>query len=92
MNELVDDAIWRLRRTDGSPLLPSTGTGELTGLTVAVKDVFEVEGFAMGAGNPVWLAERTPARHDSAAVAALREAHPYEEPAFDLYDLVEPPE
>jgi hypothetical protein len=25
-------------------------------------------------------------------VRALREAHPYEEPAFDLYTLVEPPE
>jgi hypothetical protein len=25
-------------------------------------------------------------------VRALREAHPYEEPAFDLYPLLEPPE
>jgi hypothetical protein len=25
-------------------------------------------------------------------VRALREAHPYEEPAFDLYSLLEPPE
>jgi Asp-tRNA(Asn)/Glu-tRNA(Gln) amidotransferase A subunit family amidase len=71
---LVGDAIWRLHRTDGAPLLPSTGTGPLTGLTVAVKDVFEVEGFAMGAGNPVWLAEREVADRDSAAVAALRSA------------------
>ena len=74
MNDLVGDSIWRLRPADGSPLLPSTGTGDLTGLTVAVKDVFEVEGFAMGAGNPVWLAERAPATRDSAAVAALRAA------------------
>ena len=71
---LVSDAIWRLRRSDGAPLLPSTGTGPLTGLTVAVKDVFEVDGFAMGAGNPVWLAERAAASADSAAVAALRAA------------------
>ena len=70
----ASDAIWRLRRADGAPLVASTGTGELTGLTVAVKDVFEVEGFAMGAGNLAWLAERAPATRDSAAVAALRAA------------------
>jgi len=74
MTEVETDAIWRVRPVDGSPLLPPTGTGDLTGLTVAVKDVFEVEGFAMGAGNPVWLAERAPATRDSAAVAALRAA------------------
>ena len=31
-----------------------------------------------------------PAERARAAVAALREAHPYEEVAFDLYPLVEP--
>lgn len=70
----VSDSIWRVRRADGEPLLAATGTGALDGLTVAVKDVFEVEGFAMGAGNPAWLAERAPASEDSAAVAALRAA------------------
>ena len=29
-----------------------------------------------------------PAEHQEAVVAALREAHPYEEPAFEIYDLV----
>jgi hypothetical protein len=32
-----------------------------------------------------------PAEHETAVVAALREAHPYEEPAFDLYQLADPP-
>ena len=29
---------------------------------------------------------------EAEVVRALRAAHPYEEPAFDLYPLVEPPE
>ena len=32
-----------------------------------------------------------PVERQAEVVAALRAAHPYEEPAFDLYDLVEPP-
>jgi hypothetical protein len=32
-----------------------------------------------------------PVERQADVVAALRAAHPYEEPAFDLYDLVEPP-
>jgi hypothetical protein len=32
-----------------------------------------------------------PAEREGEVVRALREAHPYEEPAFDLYALVEPP-
>ncbi len=31
-----------------------------------------------------------PVEREAAVVAALRCAHPYEEPAFDLYDLLEP--
>ena len=30
-----------------------------------------------------------PAQLQDAVVAALREAHPYEEPAFEIYDLVQ---
>ena len=33
-----------------------------------------------------------PAERELDVVRALREAHPYEEPAFDLYQLLEPPE
>ena len=32
-----------------------------------------------------------PADREAEVVAALRRAHPYEEPAFDLYPLGEPP-
>jgi len=32
-----------------------------------------------------------PARREAEVVRALRAAHPYEEPAFDLYELVESP-
>jgi hypothetical protein len=32
-----------------------------------------------------------PIDRERAVVAALRKAHPYEEPAFDLYELVEKP-
>ena len=32
-----------------------------------------------------------PAEREAEVVAALREAHPYEEPAFDLYPLADPP-
>jgi hypothetical protein len=32
-----------------------------------------------------------PEERQAEVVAALREAHPYEEPAFDLYPLADPP-
>jgi len=32
-----------------------------------------------------------PVEREAEVVAALRSAHPYEEPAFDLYVLVDPP-
>jgi hypothetical protein len=32
-----------------------------------------------------------PAEREAEVVAALRRAHPYEEPAFDLYPLTDPP-
>ena len=31
-----------------------------------------------------------PSEREADVVRALREAHPYEEPAFDLYELLEP--
>ncbi|MER3409569.1 MAG: hypothetical protein C4305_03215 [Thermoleophilia bacterium] len=33
-----------------------------------------------------------PAEREAEVVRALRQAHPYEEPAFDLYPLLAPPE
>jgi amidase len=63
-----DAGIWR---TAGNPLISPTGTGPLSGLSVAVKDLFALEGFAVGAGNPEWLAAAAPETTTAPAVAAL---------------------
>ncbi|WP_238019405.1 amidase family protein [Dactylosporangium sp. AC04546] len=67
----ADPTVWRVK---GMPLAPATGHGPLDGLRVAVKDLFAVTGFAVGGGNPSWLAEALPAHEDAPAVARLRAA------------------
>jgi Asp-tRNA(Asn)/Glu-tRNA(Gln) amidotransferase A subunit family amidase len=67
----ADPTIWR---EHGEPLLPPLSPGLLDGLAVAVKDLFPVSGFAVGAGNPTWLAGARPAAADAWAVRALRQA------------------
>ncbi|WP_432396527.1 amidase family protein [Pseudarthrobacter sp. L19] len=64
----ADPTVWRVL---GTPLLPPTGTGPLDGLSVAVKDLFALEGFAVGAGNPARLAGAAPETTTAAAPAAL---------------------
>ncbi len=64
-------AVWRIV---GSPLVAGASSGALVGHTVAVKDLFEVAGFAVGAGVPAYLAEQKPAVGSAAAVAALLDA------------------
>jgi Asp-tRNA(Asn)/Glu-tRNA(Gln) amidotransferase A subunit family amidase len=59
---------WRLRLD-----LPG-GPGPLAGSRLAVKDVFSLSGYPVGAGNPTYLAEAKPAMADAPAVAALRAA------------------
>src|SRR5258706_11065710 len=49
-----DTAVWREL---GDPLIAGAAEGPLRGETVAVKDLFDVEGFAVGVGNPTFLAE-----------------------------------
>ncbi|MFW2513239.1 AtzH-like domain-containing protein [Demequina sp. SO4-13] len=67
----LDTRIWRVL---GSPLVPATADGPLSGATVAVKDVFAVPGYRVGAGVPAYLAE-SPVEHEPAdAVAALLSA------------------
>jgi Asp-tRNA(Asn)/Glu-tRNA(Gln) amidotransferase A subunit family amidase len=75
-------AVWRVV---GAPLVapgttappagePSTvpqSSLPLSGMTVAVKDLFQVAGFAVGAGVPRYLAEQAPATANAAAVDAL---------------------
>ncbi len=48
----LDRTIWR---TVGDPLRPGSADGPLAGCTVAVKDLFAIEGERIGAGNPTWL-------------------------------------
>nr|MDT0662989.1 DUF3225 domain-containing protein [Micromonospora sp. DSM 115978] len=66
-----DPAVWRIV---GDPLVPPTGTGDLQGQTVAVKDVFAVAGHAIGAGLPTYLDEQPPATTHASAVARLLHA------------------
>ncbi|MFC9788226.1 amidase [Rhodococcus sp. NPDC127528] len=61
-------AVWR---EFGRPLIAPTGTGPLDGVSVAVKDLYDVAGHRVGAGNPAWLAESAPAARTAAAPAAL---------------------
>jgi amidase len=67
----LDTRIWRVV---GDPLLPASGTGPLTGETLAVKDLYAVSGQRRGAGNPAWLAAAPVETTDAAAVSALRGA------------------
>jgi amidase len=64
----IDGRVWR---TVGSPLVVGAASGTLVGQTVAVKDLFDIEGFRVGAGNPSWLAEAPVADGTAPAVAAL---------------------
>ncbi|WP_432988129.1 amidase family protein [Dactylosporangium sp. CA-233914] len=67
----ADPSVWRVK---GMPLAPATGHGALDGVRLAVKDLFAVTGFAVGGGNPAWLAEALPAAEDAPALARLRTA------------------
>jgi len=49
-----DSSVWREL---GDPLVAGAVEGPLAGETVAVKDLYEIAGFAVGVGNPVFLAE-----------------------------------
>jgi amidase len=61
------NAVWR---EHGAPLVAGAPDGPLHGETVAVKDLFRVAGFALGVGNPTFLAE-APAEVDSAPAVQL---------------------
>ncbi len=66
-----DASVWRER---GDPLLAPTSSGSggaLRGRSIAVKDVFRLKGFAVGAGVPQWLAEQDPSTSTAEAVDDL---------------------
>ncbi len=54
--------------------LHGDASGSLCGLRLAVKDVYEVAGLQMGAGNPLWQADQPQARACAPAVTALLDA------------------
>lgn len=65
------DAVWR---ACGDPLLAATGHGALDGESVAVKDLYAVAGYSIGAGIPEFASGQPAQVADAAAVAALRAA------------------
>ena len=67
----INSAIWRVV---GSPLVAGAASGTLKGMTVAVKDLFSVKGFAVGAGVPAYLAESPVAEGTATAVQQLLDA------------------
>ncbi|MEG3615519.1 AtzH-like domain-containing protein [Isoptericola haloaureus] len=48
----LDRRVWR---TVGDPMYQGAWEGPLAGLTVAVKDLFAISGYRIGAGNPTFL-------------------------------------
>jgi amidase len=51
-----------------------SGRGRLLGLTVAVKDVFDIAGHRTGNGNPLWLDTHPPAKSTASTVQKVLEA------------------
>ncbi|MDF2989938.1 MAG: Asp-tRNAAsn/Glu-tRNAGln amidotransferase subunit [Microbacterium sp.] len=67
----LDRSIWR---SVGDPFLQGAWEGPLAGLTVAVKDLFAIAGFRIGAGNPTFLDGARPEKATAPAVADLLRA------------------
>jgi amidase len=72
----VNPTVWRLVGTplvsaDAPSSTPAATPGALDGHTIAVKDLFDIEGFAVGAGNPAYLRQAQPATRTAPAVATL---------------------
>lgn len=66
-----DRSIWR---TVGDPLYQGAWEGPLAGLTVAVKDLFAIKGYRIGAGNPAYLDSARAETTTAPAVADLLRA------------------
>lgn len=67
----IDTSVWRIV---GAPLKAPLGDGILAGETVAVKDLFAIEGQIVGAGVRQWAAERAIEVSTAPVVARLLEA------------------
>ena len=60
--------------SSGTRCCPPTGTGPLSGESVAVKDLYAVAGQRVGAGNPAWLDEAPVETTNAWAVQRLLDA------------------
>ena len=69
-----DTSVWRVVGNPLLPALPGEGSASLAGQSVAVKDLFFLEGFALGAGIPEFLEESPRSTESAWAVDALRRA------------------
>jgi Asp-tRNA(Asn)/Glu-tRNA(Gln) amidotransferase A subunit family amidase len=67
----MNTSVWREL---GDPLVPGAPEGPLAGETVAVKDLYAVAGFAIGVGNPTFLAEASVETANAPAVQQLLDA------------------
>ncbi|WP_119008295.1 amidase [Vibrio superstes] len=67
MNER-DPSIYCLQ---GPDLLAPTNQGDLSDYRFVFKDLFDVEGYVTGAGNPKWLDTHSKAAHTSPVIQAL---------------------
>jgi amidase len=54
--------------------VPHAKSGPLAGLTVGIKDIFDVAGLVTGCGNPEKMAESPPATRHAGSVAKLLDA------------------
>lgn len=69
--QALDRSIWR---SVGDPLWQGADEGPLEGLTVAVKDLFALQGYRIGAGNPTYLASARVEPSSAPAVVDLLRA------------------
>ena len=67
----INPTVWRLVGTPLVAAADDAGSGALSGETIAVKDLFDIAGFTVGAGNPAYLREALPATETAPAVAVL---------------------
>ncbi|KAA9028576.1 amidase [Niallia endozanthoxylica] len=52
-------------------ILEPTGTGVLDGLTFAIKDVFDIQGYKSTAGNPDWYRTHSPGKRNAPVIEIL---------------------
>ncbi|MGX9417846.1 amidase [Vibrio sp. RC27] len=61
----------RIYCQQGPLTITETGCGCLSGMTFVFKDLFDVEGYKTGAGNPVWLSTHEEAKSTSPLIEKL---------------------